>query len=51
MIQQSPKNENSLLCYDVIITRQNLKFTNLMIFRVISILNVRQTYFENLSPL
>ena len=52
MIHLSSKNDGSSLCYDVIITHQkNLKLTNLMIFRVISIITVRQTYLKMLFPL
>ena len=40
-------NDGSSLCYDVIITNQNLK--NLVIFRAISIMTVGQAYLGMLS--
>ena len=46
------KNDDSSLCYDVIITHQKFcKLTNLVIFRVISIIRVGQTYLEMLSSI
>ena len=51
MMQLSLKNDDSSFCYDVIITHKKIsKLTNLMIFRVTSILTVRQTYLEMSSP-
>ena len=51
-MQLSSKNDDSSLCYDVIITHQKiLKLINLVIFRTISIITVGQTYLEMLSPL
>ena len=51
MMQLSSKNDDSSLCYDVIITHQkNLKIENLAIFRAISNITVGQTYFEMSSP-
>ena len=41
------KKVDSSLCYDVIITHQNFKIDNLVIFRVISILKLRWTYFRD----
>ena len=49
MAQLSSKNDDSSLCYDVIITHQ--KLTNLVIFRAISILTVGQMYLETSSPM
>ena len=52
MMQLSSKNDDSSLCYDVIITHQKfLKLINLVIFRAISIITVGQMYLEMLSPL
>ena len=50
MMQLSPKNDDSSLCYDVIITHQILKLTNLVIIRVISILKLRWTHLDMISP-
>ena len=45
MMELSSKNDDSLLSYDVIITHQkNLKLSNLVFFRVISIITVGQAY-------
>ena len=41
------KNDHSSLCYDLIITHHKLK--EIVIFRVISIITVRQTCLEMLS--
>ena len=49
MVQFSSKNDDSSLYYDVIFTHKN--FTDFVIFRVISIITVRQTYLEVLSTL
>ena len=49
MMQLSSKNDDSSLCYDVIITHQ--KLTNFENFRAISIIAVRLTYLEMLSSL
>ena len=52
MMELSSKNNDSSLCYDVIITHQNFKnLINLVIFRAISIITVGQTYLGMLSPL
>ena len=52
MMQLLSKNDDSSLCYDVIITSQKFKnWANLVIFRAISIKAVGQTYLEMLSPL
>ena len=50
-MQRASKNDDSSLCQDVIITHPKiLKLTNFVIFRVISIITVGQTYLEMLSP-
>ena len=52
MMQLSSKNDDSSLCYDVIITHQKIfKLTNLVIFRAISIITVGHAYLGMLSPL
>ena len=50
MMQLSSKNDDLSLCYDVIITHQNLKNDNLVIFRTISNITVRHTHLERLPP-
>ena len=49
MAQLSSKNDDSSLCYDVIITHQ--KLTILVIFRAISIVTGGQMYLEMSSPI
>ena len=52
MTQLLSKNDDSSLCYDVIIMHQkNFKLTNLVIFRAISIMTVGQAYLGMLSPI
>ena len=51
---QLSKNDDSSLCYGLIIKLQKLKIdklTILVIFRAISIITVRQMYLEMLSPI
>ena len=45
MMRLSSKNDDSSLCYDVIITHQNFYIDKFCDFRVISILKLRWTYF------
>ena len=51
MIQLSSKNDDSSLCYDVIIASKILKIDKFDDFRVISIITVGQTYLEMLFSL
>ena len=52
MMQLSSTNDDSSLCYDVFFTHQsNLRNDKFVIFRVISIKTIRQTYLEMLSSI
>ena len=50
MMQLSPKNDDSSLCYDVIITHQILKIVKFGVFSSNIDLKLRWTYLEIIYP-